>query len=148
MDIEQECFEFPWLEADFIRCLSQRNCVGMVAEQYDSTLKSGENGDPIGFTIFEKHQTRIHVLNFAVSPEFRRQGVGRQLVNWLDTQLSSRSNRILLEIRETNLEAQLFFKNTKFRAVSILRNYYDDSTEDAYLMQYRKIQQEALAGSA
>ncbi|MEM1305855.1 MAG: ribosomal-protein-alanine N-acetyltransferase RimI, partial [Planctomycetota bacterium] len=33
LGIEQESFEFPWLEEDFIRCLRQRNCIGMVAEQ-------------------------------------------------------------------------------------------------------------------
>ena len=46
-------------------------------------------------------------------------------------------NRIVLEIRETNLAAQLFFRNSDFRAVSVLRDYYDDTTEDAYVMQYR-----------
>ena len=48
-----------------------------------------------------------------------------------------RRNRIVLEIRETNLAAQMFFKNLDFRAVSVLRDYYDDTVEDAYVMQYR-----------
>ena len=43
----------------------------------------------------------------------------------------------MLEVRETNLDAQLFFKQIGFRAVSVLRDFYDDSDEDAYLMQYR-----------
>ncbi len=38
---------------------------------------------------------------------------------------------------ETNLAAQLFFRKAGFRAVSVLRSYYDDTPEDAYLMQYR-----------
>ena len=46
-------------------------------------------------------------------------------------------NRILLEVRETNLDAQLFFRDTGFRAISVLRDFYEDTTEDAYLMQYR-----------
>ncbi len=48
-----------------------------------------------------------------------------------------RRTRILLEVRETNLAAQLFFRHQGFRAVSVLRDFYDDTTEDAYLMQYR-----------
>ena len=48
-----------------------------------------------------------------------------------------RRNRILLEIRETNLDAQLFFRDSGFRAISVLRDFYDDTTEDAYLMQFR-----------
>ena len=50
---------------------------------------------------------------------------------------TQRRTRILLEVRETNLAAQLFFRGQGFRAVSVLRDFYDDTTEDAYLMQYR-----------
>ena len=39
-------------------------------------------------------------------------------------------------MRETNLSAQLFFRDAGFRAVSVLRDFYDDTTEDAYLMQF------------
>ena len=38
LDIENESFEFPWQEEDFLRCLKQRNCIGMVAEQDDQVL--------------------------------------------------------------------------------------------------------------
>ena len=67
-----------------------------------------------------------------------RQGIGTALVDKLVSKLSPhRRNRIVLEVRETNLEAQLFFKSLGFRAISVLRDYYDDTVEDAYLMQFR-----------
>ena len=47
-----------------------------------------------------------------------------------------RRGRIVLEVRETNLPAQLFFRSLGFRATSVLKDFYEDSTEDAYLMQY------------
>mgnify|MGYP000694573899 CR=1 FL=1 len=50
---------------------------------------------------------------------------------------AQRRSRVTLEVRETNLPAQLFFRNVGFRAVSVLRCYYHDTPEDAYLMQYR-----------
>jgi ribosomal-protein-alanine N-acetyltransferase len=129
LEIERQSFEFPWFEEDFIRCLRQRNCIGMVAEQGERV---------VGFMIYELHKTRLHILNFAVAPEFRRRGVGRQMVDKLLCKLSSqRRTRITLEVRETNLPAQLFFKSSGFRAVTVLRAYYEDSPEDAYLMQYR-----------
>jgi ribosomal-protein-alanine N-acetyltransferase len=88
--------------------------------------------------IYELHRNRLHILNFAVAAEFRRRGVGRQMVEKLIGKLSSqRRNRIMLEVRETNLAAQLFFRDLGFRAVSVLRDFYVDTTEDAYLMQYR-----------
>ena len=127
--IEEGSFEFPWLEDDFIRCLRQRNCIGMVAEHEDHV---------VGFMIYELHKGRIHVLNFAVAEDCRRRGVGSQMIAKLSAKLSSQHRcRIVLEVRETNLAAQLFFRENGFRAVSVLRCYYADSPEDAYMMQYR-----------
>jgi ribosomal-protein-alanine N-acetyltransferase len=40
------------------------------------------------------------------------------------------------ELRETNLAAQVFFRSSGFRATSVLHEFYDDSPEDAYLMQF------------
>ena len=138
LEIESQSFEFPWCEEDFIRCLRQRNCIGMVAER-DERI--------IGFMIYELHKTRLHILNFAVHDEFRRKGVGGQMAQKLIGKLShQRRTRILLEIRETNLDAQLFFRSCGFRAVSVLRDFYEDTTEDAYLMEsrYQPTLQEAL----
>ena len=53
-----------------------------------------------------------------------------------------------LEVRETNLAAQLFFRSLGFRAVNVLRNYYDDTPEDAYVMQYRYHAAEAEPAAA
>jgi len=129
LDIESDSFEFPWSEEDFLRCLKQRNCIGMVAE-YDEQV--------VGFMIYELHKNRLHVLNFAVARDFRRLGTGGQMINKLVSKLSQqRRSRIVLEVRETNLDAQLFFRKLGFKAVSVLRDFYDDTTEDAYLMQYR-----------
>jgi ribosomal-protein-alanine N-acetyltransferase len=129
LQIERESFEFPWIDDDFIRCLRQRNCIGMVAEH---------EGRVVGFMIYELHRSRIHVINFAVGGLYKRLGVGSQMIAKLIAKLSvQRRSRIVLEVRETNLDAQLFFRENGFRAVSVLHNFYEDTPEDAYLMQYR-----------
>lgn len=129
LEIEDKSFEFPWSEEEFVRCLRQRNCIGMVAEKDDAV---------VGFMIYELHKNRLHLLNFAVAPNYRRMGAGRAMIDKLVSKLSSdRRNRIMLEVRETNLEAQLFFRQLDFRAISVLREFYEDTPEDAYLMQYR-----------
>ena len=129
LQTEQESFEYAWTEEDFLRCLRQRNCIGMVAE-------AGEK--VVGFMIYELHKSKLHILNFAVHPSWRRSGVGSQMVAKLISKLSShRRTRITLEVRETNLGAQLFFRSLSFRAVRVLRGFYADSGEDAFLMQYR-----------
>ena len=126
--IEQQAFEFPWSEEDFTRCLRQRNCIGMVAELADSV---------VAFMIYELHRSRLHMLNFAVTRSHRRLGIGTQMMEKLVGKLTpDRRGRILLEVRETNLPAQLFFRSLGFLATSVLKDFYQDSTEDAYLMQY------------
>ena len=128
LDIEKSCFEFPWTEEDFVRCLRQRNCIGMVSEF---------NERVVGFMVYELHKSNLHVLNFSVHPDFQRQGVGQHMVEKLISKLShQRRNRITLEVRETNLSAQFFFRDLGFRAISVLRDFYEDTVEDAYLMQY------------
>jgi len=129
LSIEQEAFEFPWLDEDFTRCLRQRNCIGMVAEVGDSV---------VAFMIYELHRTRLHVLNFAVRRSHRRLAIGTQMMGKLFAKLSiERRDRILLEVRERNLPAQLFFRSLGYRAITVLKDFYEDSTEDAYLMQYQ-----------
>tara|TARA_B100000945_G_C20166561_1_gene495713 strand:- start:39 stop:554 length:516 start_codon:yes stop_codon:yes gene_type:complete len=134
LEIENASFEFPWNEEEFVRCLRQRNCIGMVAERDDEI---------VGFMIYELHKTRLHILSFAVHQDQRRSGVGMAMIAKLKSKLShQRRNRIVLEVRETNLEAQLFFKQQDFLALSVLRNFYDDTVEDAYLMQHRYVDEQ------
>jgi [ribosomal protein S18]-alanine N-acetyltransferase len=125
--IEESRFEFPWSEEDFVRSLRQRNCIGMVAEVHERVA---------GFMVYELHQNRLHILNIAVGD--KRCGVGTALIAKLVGKISPvRRNRIMLEVRETNLEACLFFKAMGFRAISVLKDFYDDTPESAYLFQIR-----------
>ncbi len=126
--IERASFEFPWTEEEFLSCLRQRNCIGTVA---------GLDHEIVGFMVYELHQSMLRILNFAVAPNCRRRGAGQQMVQRLIDKVSQQRRReIVLEVRETNLSAQLFFAGCGFRALSVLRNHYDDTLEDAYYMRY------------
>ncbi len=128
LPIEDESFEFPWSESDFLACLRQRNCVGMVAES---------GGKVLGFMIYDLHQDRLQLLSLAIGAAYRRSGVGSQMIAKLIQKLSQqRRTTITAEIRETNLPAQLFFKSMGFRATGVLRNYYEDTAEDAIAFVY------------
>lgn len=128
LEIEQHSFEFAWTEEDFLCCLRQRNCIGMVAEHQERI---------VGFMIYELLKSQLHVLNFAVAPWAQRQGVGGQMVEKLVNKLAQqRRDEIRLEVREGNLAAQLFFQKQGFVATNVLRNYYEDTTEDAYVMRH------------
>lgn len=126
--IEHASFAFPWGEEDFIRFLRQRNCIGMVAGYKDHV---------VGMYVYMYHRDCIELLNFAVQPEFRHRGVGRQMIAKLVGKLSpERRNHIVLCVRETNLPGQLFFRAVGFRAAMVLRGHFQDTGEDAYGMEY------------
>lgn len=137
LEIESSSFEFPWQEKTFIDTLRQRNCIGMVAEH---------ECDVAGFMIYELRRTSISLLSIAVHPDYRRIGIGTALIAKLLTKLNHvRRNQIDVQVRETNLGAQLFLRDLGFRAVAVVSNYYDDSDEDAYLFNYEKASQQVVS---
>lgn len=129
--IEWASFADPDHEEALVRRLRQPNCIGMVAED--------RRGQIVGFMLYESFISRIHLLKIAVSPLERRQGVGRQMLKALAAKLiPQQRHRVLLKIRETNIDAQLFFRRHGYRCISTLKNYYKNSADDAYVMQYRQ----------
>ena len=128
LSIEGASFQFPWTEEDFLCCLRQRNCVGIIVE-LDHTV--------VGYMLYELHKSKLRIINFAVVPHLRREGIGRQMVQRLIDKLSQQRRReIVFEVRETNLVAQLFFGSCGFKVISTLHQYYNDTDEDAYCMRY------------
>lgn len=126
--IEQESFEFPWFEEEFVHCLRQKNTIGMITENDTSIL---------GFMIYELHKDNLELLNFAVCKSHRRTGIGKTMINKLISKLNNQKRiKIKASIREKNLDAQLFFKSQGFLCTEILKNQYDDSPEDSYLFEY------------
>lgn len=131
IDIEQASFEFPWSEAVLIKTLKNKNCIGMVADDDDRV---------VGYMIYELSKTKLHVLNFAVAPTCRRIGIGRRMADKLAGKINpSGRSRITMEIRESNVAAQLFWRAMGYRCVNTLRDFYDDTTEDAYVFQFRAV---------
>ena len=132
LEVENACFEFPWNEEDFIRCLRQRNCMGKVVESDDRI---------VGCMIYQLFKNRIELINFAVHPSYQAKGAGRCMVEKLVGKLSrERRSRILVAVRESNLGAQMFFSSVGFLATEVIPSgYYDDTDEEAYLFEYEYI---------
>jgi ribosomal-protein-alanine N-acetyltransferase len=129
LGIEAGCFDCPWDEREFISHLCQRNCIWYVAES---------EGRVVGYVVYEIEKTRIRVLNFAIHPRVWRRKVGTAFIAKLTGKLSSeRRTHILADVRETNLDAQLFFKAMGFECVGVIEDAYEERQEDAYRFSYR-----------
>lgn len=117
----------PWPETEMRRQLRKRNIIGMVSRHPDCFVS--------GFMIYELMPTWIGLHRIAVHPEHSREGVGSTMIEKLIGKLTSeKRNQIRLYVRESNLDSQLFFRAMGFSAVSIDREHYEDTKEDAYSM--------------
>ncbi len=113
-----------WTEEYFLECLRDRPIIAMVAERGDTIL---------GYVVYQLHDTRIELLNFAVHPAHRRQQVGSALMGKMLYKLCSHTReRLCVDVRESNDAAQLFFRSCGLIAVEIERGAYEDTGEDAY----------------
>jgi len=75
-----------------------------------------------------------HICNFAVSPGFRKRGIGRQLVARVEQQfLIAGASAVQLEVRASNREAQAFYRRCGYREVFQIPGYYANG-EDAHVM--------------
>lgn len=86
----------------------------------------------VGFLVARKVADReIEILNIAVAPDFRRQGVGRRL---LDDILSHHRGECFLEVRESNVAARRFYEKAGFQTITRRLQYYSNPVEAAIVM--------------
>jgi ribosomal-protein-alanine N-acetyltransferase len=132
LDIENAAYAShasPWSSDDFLRCLRNRNCIGMVAEQC---------GDVVGYMVYGMFDRSIELLNIAVSPNHRLLGIGSQMLAALEYKLvaSHKRDKLTLLVREHNVVAQIFFRKHGFRATQVIRDCFQG--EDGYWMESGK----------
>jgi len=91
-------------------------------------------GTVAGFLVWRRvAEDEYEILNLAVAPEFRRQGIARALLMPL---LRLGGGQIFLEVRESNRAAQLFYKSLGFQEVSTRVRYYEGPVESAIVMKF------------
>ena len=129
MEIEQRSFSSPWDEASFREGLRQGN-------HYVYFLVTRHHQNPIAFINFWVVEDDAHIANFAVSPNYRNQGVGKYLfAESLAYIRKLGGDHVSLEVRVSNIPAQHLYRQFGFRIVAIREKYYMDNREDAYVFQ-------------
>jgi ribosomal-protein-alanine N-acetyltransferase len=120
-------------EASFPNAWSRDALAGFLQRE-DSDCRVIElAGRVVGFFVVLIEPDRLHMVNIAVDPEFRRRGLALHALDRIDELALERgAEQIVLEVRETNLDAQLLYRKAGYRAVEIVSGYYNG--EDAYRM--------------
>ena len=78
-------------------------------------------------------EDELHIGNLAVHPDYRRQGLGTELLARLFSAYPS-VRMVWLEVRISNTAAQNLYMKLGFRQISIRKNYYQVEKEDAIIM--------------
>jgi len=79
----------------------------------------------IGFVMLQIQRTAAHLDLLVVNPDFRRQGIGRQLVEEaLQLAAVSHATEISLEVRKSNTSAQIFYQRLGFARDGEIERYY------------------------
>lgn len=133
LSIENQCFDQPWSESDFLRfiCFPKSVCIvifnPLQLKLIDGYLVCAMNGD------------RVIILNLATDPECRRNGVATALIDNLKWRMG-RTRRTTIEalVCETNLAGQLFFQSAGFSCTEIVRQPYQWDRQDGYKFEFVK----------
>jgi ribosomal-protein-alanine N-acetyltransferase len=123
--IERRAFPTPWSLAMFVLELSKSSGVCLAAVE-DRRL--------VGYLICSRYETVWHVMNVAVDPERRREGVASALLSELYRRVDEEQARFTLEVRRSNHGAIRLYEREGFRAAGLRRRYYQDNGEDALVM--------------
>jgi [ribosomal protein S18]-alanine N-acetyltransferase len=123
--IERRAFPTPWSLAMFVLELSKPSGVCLAAED--------ERGI-VGYLICSRYDTIWHIMNVAVAPEHRREGIATALLGELLGRVDEPEPRFTLEVRTSNTGAMALYERFGFRAAGMRRRYYQDNGEDAVIM--------------
>lgn len=124
--LETRCFSDPWSETSIASELHNRLSYWLVAEV---------DGIVVGYVGSQSVLDGADMMNLAVAPEYRRQGIAEALVNGLVNHL--RQNGIialLLEVRVSNQPAVSLYEKLGFMQVGRRPNYYRHPREDALIL--------------
>jgi ribosomal-protein-alanine N-acetyltransferase len=126
---ERECFSDPWSEAGLRETLQDETAVALVASW------PPESEQLAGYLFARTIAGEGEILNLAVRPACRRQGLARALL-WAGlAQLRERGARqIFLEVRESNHAARALYAGAGFRPAGSRPDYYRRPREDAIVL--------------
>lgn len=88
-------------------------------------------GKPVGFICATRlRDNRARIMLFAVQPEYRNKGIGKQLLDSFRMRaMMEGMSAITLEVRTTNVPARKFYRKNGFTETMLLKNYYRDGGE-------------------
>ena len=125
--IDRVSFSLPWPERSFRFELTDNPASRCWVAEVDGKI--------VGIIVVWLIVDEVHVATIATHPEFRRQGIAKNLLSYALQHMSMEgAQSSFLEVRASNLVAQDLYRKFGFEESGVRRRYYRDNDEDAILM--------------
>lgn len=125
-EIEKVCFSKPWSLTSIENELNN-NCGHFYVAEC--------NGTVVGYCGMHIAVDECYVANIAVLPQYRDNGIGKQLTSHLiEKAKKEHCAFISLEVRPSNIVAVELYKKLGFETVGRRKNFYSSPTEDGLIM--------------
>jgi ribosomal-protein-alanine N-acetyltransferase len=97
-----------------------------IQDQDTMVLVASREGAMAGFAIMRFGDDQAHLFLLAVRPEFRRVGIGRSMMRWLEKSCRTAGiQTVRLEVRASNLAALRFYRKLGYRLIARVAGYYE-----------------------
>ncbi|MDO8738066.1 MAG: ribosomal protein S18-alanine N-acetyltransferase [Candidatus Deferrimicrobium sp.] len=138
MAIEEVSFPTPWSPGMFLEDFPR--------DFSDTLVAAGTDDEVLGYAVCWTLAGESHLLNIAVHPERRGQGIGRALLSeCIRRAARAGASLIFLEVRAGNEAAQRLYRSMGFVFRGIRKGYYTDTREDAVILD-REVRKSDAAG--
>lgn len=123
--LEKCCFSLPW---------TAEQCRAAFRQPAFAAFGLMAGAELAAYISFYHTADELEILNLAVSPARRRQGLGRRVLA-MALQVAEKMGirKSLLEVRESNIPAIGLYESAGFRQMGRRRNYYRSPDEDALI---------------
>ncbi len=123
--IERRAFPTPWSLSMFVLELSKPSGICLAAV---------DRGRLAGYLVCSRYDTVWHLMNVAVDPARRREGIATALLHHLFDQADKPGEQYTLEVRTSNDAAIALYEQFGFESAGVRPGYYHDNKEDALIM--------------
>ena len=130
LSIEQQVHSHPWTRGNFNDSLAN----GYICKIFEVA------NEIVGYVVLMPALDEVHLLDISIASAYQRTGLGGKLLgDMLALARELKFERVILEVRRSNLAANSLYRKAGFTEIGLRRGYYpaDIGREDAIVMGYK-----------